>query len=347
MVVLPEHMEIVADITNRELKRLQLLVPETDILAPSGKKSEDIVKMISHLVDSHICWGWSIDYAYNIPWLTQAVLKSGVTIGDLRIDNSIDNLYSANPDIYLPLTQSVIINNIIGLIPDEWIFNWFVRNIDIVCEIFYSLQRSVDSKRDILILSNHATWFNLPLIAHCLHRVLDVPQQDIYTILWPAITHSHWNMAGILRFSNAIKTYPDTPKAATGYEGSKAIQDNFIGKIDGIFKIKKQGEPSRILLLSPSGTTDKFTSDGDIVMSQPSRWTESLVKILLRRYNMLGFAIGVNDTEIIKPWHSRPRKGNVYTGISPVNYNNWKEIMPETILNQYWKSIWDWISPVV
>lgn len=101
----------------------------------------------------------------------------------MRIDNPSEILYPAQPNINLPITQSNIINTMVSLMPDEWFFNWFVRNINEVCEVFSALQESVSSKRDILILSNHATWFNLPLIAHCLNRVLHVPQQSIYTIL--------------------------------------------------------------------------------------------------------------------------------------------------------------------
>lgn len=75
MVILPEHMKFVNDMTHKELQRLQSLDPDVDILDPSGKKVEDIIKMISSLVEAHINQGGSIDYAYNIPWLTQAALK--------------------------------------------------------------------------------------------------------------------------------------------------------------------------------------------------------------------------------------------------------------------------------
>lgn len=81
-------------------------------------------------------------------------------------------------------------------------------------------------------------------------------------------------MAGILRYSNALKTHPDTPKAATGHPGSKKIREDFLREIDSTFNVKTTTErASRILLLSPSGTTDKITSDGRITMSQPSKGT--------------------------------------------------------------------------
>jgi hypothetical protein len=53
-----------------------------------------------------------------------------------------------------------------------------------VCEVFESILTSqIKERKDILILSNHATWFNLPLIAHCLHRIFGIPKEDIYTIV--------------------------------------------------------------------------------------------------------------------------------------------------------------------
>lgn len=327
----------------REIHRLQELNNWKDVLAPSGKSINDIIRMNLDIVDKHIRNWWWVDFDYNIPWLTQVALKKWVTSRDLRIDNPSEILYPAQPNINLPITQSNIINTMVSLMPDEWFFNWFVRNINEVCEVFSALQESVSSKRDILILSNHATWFNLPLIAHCLNRVLHVPQQSIYTILWPVIPHSHWTMAGILRYSNALKTHPDTPKAATGHPGSKKIREDFLREIDSTFNVKTTTErASRILLLSPSGTTDKITSDGRITMSQPSKGTGWLIKLLLKRFNMIGFAIGVNDTPIIQPWHSRPRKWDAFLKIAPIDSVNWKQVMPETIRDACWNNIWTW-----
>lgn len=137
------------------------------------------------------------------------------------------------------------------------------------------------------------------MIAHCLHRIFGVSQKNIYTILGPAITHSHWSLSGILRYSNVLKTYPSTEKAATGYQNYKVIQKNFFDKINEIFGSKSMNGKSRILLLSPSGTTDAIASDGRILMTSPTSGTETLIKLLLRRMGLLGFAVGINDTDII------------------------------------------------
>lgn len=166
-----------------------------------------------------------------------------------------------------------------------------MNNIDQVCEVLDKLlHSSIGEKKDILILSNHATWFNLPLIAHCLHRIFKIPKENIYTIIGPAITHSQFSLAGILRFSNALKTSPDTPKADIGYEKIQEMRKVFFEEITEIVKKVNSTKFSRVFLLAPSGTTDQ-NSGANIIMSQPSGGTETLVRLLIRKLKLTGFAI--------------------------------------------------------
>ncbi len=322
----------------REVQRLQEFVPWVDIFSHSGKSIDAIIHNIKLAI---VDVAWPVDLTYSVPWMTQASLKKWVWASDLRVDSPNQVIYPVKVDTYLPITNSLVLNYLITYLPDDWIFSWFVHNIEKIWETLDLLAWTVRSKQDILILSNHATWFNLPLIAHCLHRFLNVPQENIYTILWPAITHSHWSMAGIIRYSNLLKTYPDTPRAKTGYSHAKMIQENFLHTIRSIFS-SENTTASRVLLLSPSGTTDKIIWDTKIIMSQPSSGSNVLVQMLMRRMNLHGFAMGVNDTSIIPVWHSRPRVWQVFTAIEEVNSKNWKQILPECILDQYWKSIWQW-----
>ncbi|NRH20812.1 hypothetical protein HOO68_02080 [Candidatus Gracilibacteria bacterium] len=338
----PEIRVEIDNLTCNEIERLQKISPESDILFPSGKIVEEISHMNSQIVRRHLNQGGNVDFAYNIPWMTQVALKKGVNEKDVRIDDSNQTLYEAEPNRYLPLSKSSSVNLLVTLMPDEWIFNWFVRNIDQVCEVFEQMRYAIESGEDILILSNHATWFNLPLIAHCLHRIFGVPQKNIYTILGPAITHSHWNLSGILRYSNAIKTYPNTEKASTGYPESKRIQQNFFTKISEVFESKSFIKQSRIILLSPSGTTDRINLDGKIEMTKPTSGTETLIKLLVRRMGLLGFAIGINDTTIIPSGYSRPQRGEVFARILPVDHTDWKQKLPSTVLNEGGKIIGEW-----
>lgn len=338
----PEIRIRVDDLTCNEIERLEKISIGNSILVPSGKTTEDIAHMNSQVVRKCLNRWEQVDYEYNIPWMTQVALKKWVSEKDIRIDDPMQTLYPVEPHIYLPISNNTLKNLLVTFTPDEWIFNWFVRNIDEVCTVLATLRETIESWSDILILSNHATWFNLPLIAHCLHRIFGIPQKNIYTILGPAITHSHWSLAGILRYSNVLKTYPNTEKAHTGYPESKQIQKNFFDTITEIFGSKNMNGTSRILLLSPSGTTDTITPDGRILITPPTSGTETLIKLLMRRMELLGFAIGVNDTEIIPIWHSRPQRGKVFAQASAVDIHNWKEELRESVVDESGEVVWYW-----
>ena len=316
-----------------------------DILSPSGRSEDDIFEIISRVRSAHLKKWWEIDDEYNIPWMVQALLKKWSKEKDLRVDTPGDILYKANPKIILPISRYDFANYLVSQLPDRLLFNWFVHNIDEVCYVMEQMRESITSGKNILILSNHATWFNLPLIAHCLHRIFGIPQQDIYTIIGPAITHSHWNLSGITRVSNVVKTNASTERGNTGYSGTGQIRKNFFAKIISILESDRDRESPRIILLAPSGTTDRVTPDGTIDMKEPSKWTENLIRCLIDRFRLIGVAIGVNDTQIIPSWHSRPQKWNVYVGVSPIDTTNWKKVLANSVQDASGKAIGIWIPP--
>ncbi len=338
-----EQKNIVKDWVSEEIRRLQTFSEWKNVLKPSGRSVDDIINIITPLVQAHLDQWWDIEYRYSIPWLTQALLKKWSKSKDLRIDDPLKVLYPADPNIILPISQSACINFLVSQLPDKLVFNWFVQNIDNVCEVFNQMKSSIKSEKDILILSNHATWFNLPLIAHCLHRIFGIPQSDIYTILGPAITHSKWTLSGILRFSNALKTMPNTDRAHTGYDGARKIKKNFSNAIKDTLDRDINRTSPRIILLAPSGTTDKI-SPASLGMIKPTIWTKRLVNSLLENQYVTGIAVGVNDTEIIPPWHSRPQKWQVYVGISEIRSDNWEERLPKMVLDKWGNPIGNWIT---
>lgn len=176
---------------------------------------------------------------YHIPWMTQVLLKKGTTENDVVLDTLDQSIYPVEPNMQLSFTKIDVLDQVFSSFSDAALFNWFVKNIDCVCEVLESIFKNAFSgseQKDILILSNHATWFNLPLIAHCLHRIFKIPKEHIYTILGPAIMHGRFNRAGILRFSNGLKTNPDTPRAETGFEGIEDIRTHFMDELSGIIR---------------------------------------------------------------------------------------------------------------
>ncbi len=332
---------------NSEIWRLWWLKPKwwEDILSPSGRSEDDIFEIISRVRSAHLKKWWEIDDEYNVPWMVQALLKKWSKEKDLRVDTPGDVLYPADPKIILPIFRYDFANYLVSQLPDRLLFNWFVHNIDDVCYVMQKMRESITSGKNILILSNHATWFNLPLIAHCLHRIFGIPQQDIYTIIGPAITHSHWNLSGIRRFSNTIKTYPNTERADTGYSGAREIKKKFSHTITDILVSDTNRTSPKIILLAPSGTTDSVTPDGKIAMKEPQIWTEKLIARLLDGSNLTGYAVWINDTEIIPSWHSRPQKWNVYVGVSPIDTTNWKKVLANSVQDASGKAIGIWIPP--
>lgn len=329
---------------NNEIRRLQLLEKWwKNVLDPSGRSEDDIFGIISRVVSTHLKQWWVFNSEYNVPWMVQALLKKWSKEKDLRVDAPEDIIYKVNPKIILPISRYDFANYLVSQLPDRLLFNWFVHNIDEVCYVMEQMRESITSGNNILILSNHATWFNLPLIAHCLHRIFGIPQQDIYTIIGPAITHSHWNLSGIRRFSNTVKTYPNTERAVTGYIGAREIKKKFSRTIADILVSDTNHTSPKIVLLAPSGTTDSVTPDGKIGMKEPQIWTEKLIVRLLDGSNLTGYAIWVNDTEIIPSWHSRPEKWNVYVGVSPIDTTNWKKVLANSVQDASGEAIGIWI----
>ncbi len=332
----------ISPLVDSEIARLRSLQKWKEVLPP-WRTIWEIVRMITFRIESELQkWNQFIP-EYHVPWMTQVLLKKWTTEKDLRLDTESQVLYENVPDMKIPISGIDIFDSAFSEIPDALIFRWFVKNMGQVCDVLYSVLNSqIKEWKDILIVSNHATWFNLPLITHCLHRIFGIPKEDIYTIVWPAITHGNFTLATILHFSNVLKTSPDTPKAEIGYIGIPEIRDRFLKELQRIISWKPNNW-SRIFLLAPSGTTDLY-QDGNILMQDPSKWTQTLIAMMLRRMKLSWFAVWVNDLSMIKPGHSRPNMfgGNVQVWAREISQGNWKEVLPWQILDQYGNPIGQW-----
>ncbi len=332
----------ISPLVGTEIARLRSLQKWKEVLPP-WRTIGEIVRMISFRIESELRNCNQFIPGYHVPWMTQVLLKKWTTEKDLRIDTEAQVLYENVPDMMIPLSGVDIFDSAFSQIPDALIFRWFVKNMDQVYEVLYSVLKSkIKEWKDILILSNHATWFNLPLIAHCLHRIFGIPKDHIYTIVWPAITHGKFTLAAILHFSNVLKTSPDTPKAEIGYIGILEIRERFLIELQRIINCKSDNW-SRIFLLAPSGTTDLY-QDGKIIMQHPSKWTQALIAMILRRMKLSWFAVWVNDLSMIQPGHSRPNMfgGVVQVWAREISQGNWKEVIPWQILDQHGNPIGKW-----
>lgn len=333
----------ISPLVEKELSRLQQLQNGKQVLPP-WRTLWDIVRMITFRVESELQkWNQFIP-EYHVPWMTQVLLKKWTTETDLRLD-TVSQVYYANvSDMTIPISGIDAFDAVFSQIPDALIFQWFVKNLDQVCDVLEKLLRpAIEKKEDMLILSNHATWFNLPLIAHCLHRIFGIPKENIYTIIGPAITHSIFSLSGILRFSNAMKTAPDTLKAEIGYENIPKMRIEFLDAVMKLVKSENGTRFPRIFLLAPSGTTDENTGT-NIIMAQPSKGTLTLVRLLLKKLKLKGFVVGVNDVDMIPSGHSRPKAfgGNAYVSWTRVDAGDWKEELPKHIVDKDGNPIGKW-----
>lgn len=109
----------------------------------------------------------------------------------------------------MPFTGIVPLNAFISWSPDKVLWRWFVQNMDQVLAEFEGNKSTLEilkSGENMLVISNHATWANLVLLAFCFHYVYGIPREQLYTMVGPAIFTNEFNFQVGRHFSNLIKT---------------------------------------------------------------------------------------------------------------------------------------------
>lgn len=135
---------------------------------------------------------------------------------------------------------------------------------------------------NLVVISNHCTWLNLPLIVSFLHRELGIPLSNINTLLGPALTtyQQGLDVAGI---GNLIKTIPDTPNGRLDTVAPNlqaAVRRASIKTI-----MEKMKQIGQVLIMSPGGISDRVTEEA-IKLLEASKGTQSLVKKLAKIHHM-------------------------------------------------------------
>jgi hypothetical protein len=125
---------------------------------------------------------------YNVAFWTQALLKSENTL--LKYDEPKQILYPVEKRIIPIVPQSAfenrdmlfsslltkhsqklasISNKVLSFIPPLWVLNYFIENLsEIEKELHTFFEKSVHPALEtgnLIILSNHASWMNIPLLA--------------------------------------------------------------------------------------------------------------------------------------------------------------------------------------
>ena len=282
---------------------------------------------------------------YNVSYWTQALVKNAST--RIRFDAPEQILYTPRRTI-IPLFSSDFINYFTQFIPSSLLAKIFIENIQIITRdmapLFSSIEESLRSW-NLIILSNHASWLNLPFIALLLQKLAKIPPQRIYTLLWPAITTRELAYGWIINFSNLIKTVPDTlnGNVEIGRMVTR-IRKNMYQVVRSKFLLEESS--GNILLVAPSGTTDTFDqTNWTFHLEKPSQWTEGFLSLLSKKRDNRFLIFGMNDKAIM-PDNSSLKRGSAYMRISSsITWNEVLEVLkllPSYVVNRDWESIWSW-----
>ena len=120
---------------------------------------------------------------FNIPFWVQALLRNPSTI--LRVDDPYKIFYP-HVNHTIPLTKIPQLDTVLQHVPIRVKLWYFVKNIAQIqkdFEVRAEEIREALTKGNLIIVSNHASWLNLPLIAICLHLFCGISKEAIYTLL--------------------------------------------------------------------------------------------------------------------------------------------------------------------
>ena len=282
---------------------------------------------------------------YNIAFFVQALLRNQKTL--LRLD-SFEQIYYPREVRQIPLTKYKTANWLLNMLSTGAKLGLFVENLQMIAWEFQKNKKEILEaleKWNLIIMSNHASWMNLPIIAICLHLYCWIPQEEIYTLLWPAITTREFSFS-MIHFSNLLKTVPDTQNGnIIPEEMARSIRSKMFEKVRELFRHGK----GKVFLVAPSGTTDILDQTTWIfTLGIPSKGTKIFLKFLWKKSPETEnsfLSIGVNDKEVM-PDNSRPQRGKVHLKIGEV-FPGEKALdtlkwLPELICDYQGKVVGEW-----
>ena len=179
----------------KELKRTDENRDESLFFTTSGAitdygkaKSEFILSRIGPLVDDILNNNEkdvNLDLSYNIPFWVQHILKKPYVI--LRYDALREEkiVEETSPDNVIPFTNIYPLDKTVSLFPDIVMWRWYVANIETIFAQLEDMKEMMFQgfTGNTLVISNHATWANLPFLAFCFHYVYGIPKENIYTMV--------------------------------------------------------------------------------------------------------------------------------------------------------------------
>lgn len=180
----------------------------------------------------------------------------------------------------------------------EGTIEWSVKNLD---EIVFKAKIHKKELLDILemgnltVVSNHATWANLVILAYVLNKALGVSYENFFIAVGPAITIDLDFLNNAQGVANIIKTLPE--KLAKESPGlSEHMSRLFINSLkkDVLSKVGK------IVLIAPSGTTDIQENEKILMKNPEGEGIAKLIGLTSRTDHCKVFYAIMNDIEVFQ-----------------------------------------------
>ncbi len=221
-------------------------------------------------------------------------------------------------------------------VPTAAALRYYTKNFNEVLDQFRQRRREIErvlADRSLLIVTNHASWVNVPMIMFALSKALNIPKENIYSVLGPALTVYIEGFLTALSFGNLVKTVPDTKN------GNIPGAEELIGIIRMAFLRQTRkilNKPGNIAILAPTGTRDKLDEEGEIGVKDPSKTSRRLIKA----FGADVLVVGTNDIDIYTP-EEKMQRGSEHLSIGRLFPNSEIDKNGQNVLKELAKHIVD------
>lgn len=228
-------------------------------------------------------------------------------------------------------------------------FPAYIQNFQELVEDFKStaekILETIKEGRNVLLLTNHLTFGNIPIIIAVLEAASEQGQQvldQVYTVLGASLMTNQREKDFILSLSNVLLTQPKTERGKVkGYEEmqdeSRKEFGNLLLDLLKLGRNKKESDlgQGKIFIIAPSGTRD-LMQEGKVLLKNPVQVSGLVRTLLNKRAEHVIIPIGVNDEQVYAG--RQPQKGDVYLGLGdPIDLSQTevdRKTFPQVFLNE-------------
>jgi 1-acyl-sn-glycerol-3-phosphate acyltransferase len=289
--------------------------------------------------------------AYQWPFWTKRLALTP-TAKIRRDTDPYQILYPASNDP-IAFSGSTVMDWSISLIPHLALWQSRVANITGLIAQFRAQKNELQlgpKGGNLIILTNHIHPSDIPLLAYLLQAWSGFTKEQLYVVAGPIIFSGSLEFSAMRRFANLIKTFPDTKSADTGWEWIVKVRADMVKKLLRILKPEKSTSQQKVVIICPSGTHDKRSSNGEYTMALPSRTTPHMITSLWRpQVGSKVIPLGIYGSPLLSNFGVQdPRQVHIWFGkaqdISPEGVSEVLQELPSCVQNGLWKQIAHWAA---